>query len=185
MPWFLLVLTAGLAVRAALWLGYPPASYNDSGGYRFLAEATLKGWRDYNGTRVPGLPDLDGSWIGNDARVYLSQLLLGLLITLLFFYLGWQASRSPVFGAVVALAHTLNIGQVFFEASLLSETLATFWLMLVLACVWLALRPETRCRWLPWLGVGVFGALAGLTRSLYLFVPFWAASYLAVAPIRS
>ena len=175
------MLTAGLAVRAGLWLGYPPASYNDSGEDRLLAEAALKGWRDFNGTRVPVYPLWMG-WIGNDAQVYLSQLLLGLLVSLLFFYIGWQTSHSPVFGAMAGLAHTLNVGQLFFEASLLSETLATSgWRWRWPACGGpCALKRGTAgCPGSAW---GSSGALAGLTCSLYLFVPFWAGFYLAAAP---
>jgi len=179
--WLLLVLAIGLVQRAALWFSYPPVSYNDTAGYRRLAQAALSGWRDFDGTRVPGYP-LWMALVGPDQQVYLSQLILGLLITLLFFYLGFQATHSPAFGAVAALAHSLNLNQFFFEANLLSETLATFWLALVLACVWLALRTNLRWRWLAWLGVGVFGALAGLTRTLYLFIPFWAGLYLALMP---
>lgn len=180
-PWFLLVLAAALAQRAALWFFYPPASYNDTGGYRRLAQTALGDWREFDGTRVPGYP-LWMAFVGTDRQVYLSQLLLGLLMTLLFFYLGWQATRSPAFGAAVALAHTLNLNQLLFETNLLSETLATFWLLLALACVWQALCPGQGGRWLFWLGVGLFGALAGLTRSLFLFIPFWAGAYLALVP---
>ncbi len=180
-PWFWLVLLTALAQRAALWFSYPPAGYNDTAGYRRLALTALKDWRGFDGTRVPGYP-LWMALVGSDSQVYLSQLLLGLLITLLFFYLGWQAAHSPAFGALVAIAHTLNLNQALFEANLLSETLASFWLLLALACVWQALRPQPRGRWLAWLGVGLFGALAGLTRSLYLFIPFWAGLYLALLP---
>jgi hypothetical protein len=179
LPWFFGVGLVALAQRVVLWLSYPPAAYNDSVGYRRLAQAALDGWRDFNGTRVPGYA-FYMAWVGPDLQVYLSQLCLGFAITLLFFFLGWRATRSPVFGAIVALAHTLNLGQFFFEANLLSETLATFCLLLVLVCVWLALQPIGRWRWLVWLGIGILSAIAGLTRSLYLFIPFWTGLFLAV-----
>lgn len=136
----------------------------------------------YDGTRPPGYP-MWMAWFGADAQVYLSQLIMGLAITLLFFFIGWQAARSPAFGAAAALAHTLNLGQLFFEGNLLSETLATFWLALVLGCIWLALRAD-RWRWAAWLGAGFFSVLAGITRSLFLFMPFWVALFLALAQTR-
>ncbi len=179
-PWFLGVLLVALAQRLALWLSYPPVSFHDTGGYRRLADTILGGWTFYDGTRVPGYPQWM-AWFGADRQVYLSQLALGLAITLGFFFIGWQAARSPVFGAAAALAHTLNLGQLFFEADLLSETLATFWLLLALVCVGLALRGEPRRPWLAWLGAGLFSALAGITRTLYLFMPFWIGLYLALA----
>jgi hypothetical protein len=179
-PWFLGVLAAALVERTVLWLFYPPATFHDTGGYRRLADTILGGWKFYDGTRVPGYPQWM-AWLGSDAAVYFSQLLLGLAITLGFFFVGWQVSRSPVFGAVAALAHTLNLGQVFFETDLLSETLATFWLMLALGCVFLAIYRKIPHLWLAWLGAGLFSALAGITRTLYLFMPFWIGLFLALA----
>lgn len=179
-PWFLLVLVVAVALRAALWIGYPAASYHDSGGYRRLAQAALSGWRDFDGTRPPLYP-LWMALVGPDRLVYLSQLLMGLAVTLLIFFLASAATRSWGFGAAAALAHTLNLGQLFFEASLLSETLTTFWLTLAFGCVYLALRPGKHQPWLTWLGAGVFAALAGLTRFLFLFLPFWIGLFLALA----
>ena len=184
--WLALVTVTGLALRTALYLGYTPASYSDTGGYRRLAVAALKGWRDYDGTRPPGYPLLM-ALVGPDTTVYLVQLILGLATTLLFFWIGWKLTGSPAFGAAAGLAHTLNLGQLFFEANLLSESLTTFWLALLLAFLVLALRasPARALRgqrlltWLFWLGVGLCAALAGLTRSLFLFMPVWAALFLA------
>ena len=187
-PWFLLVGIIAVFQRVFLWFNYyPPGIYHDTEGYRRLAETILGGWKFYDGTRPPGYP-LWMAWIGQDAQVYLSQLILGLATTLLFFFLGWQAARSPAFGAAAALAHTLDLGQLFFEGDLLSETLATFWLALVLGCVWLALRWMRTGRgwaWAAWLGAGLFAALAGITRSLFLFLPFWVALFLALAQVRT
>ena len=150
-----MVLLVALAQRVLLWFSYPPVTFHDTGGYRRLADTILGGWNFYDGTRIPGYPQWM-AWIGADRQVYLSQLALGLAMTLTFFFIGWQAARSPAFGAVVALAHTLNLGQLFFEADLLSETLATFWLLLALACVGLALQ------WKGW-------RLAGLAGSRFVF----------------
>ena len=187
-PWFLLVGIIAAAQRVFLWLNYyPPGIYHDTGGYRRLADAILGGWQHYDGTRPPGYP-LWMAWIGPDAQVYLSQLILGLAVTLVFFFVAWQAAHSPAFGAAAALAHTLNLGQLFFEGDLLSETLTTFWLALVLGCVWLALRAGDEKKswvWLAWLGAGLFAALAGITRALFLFMPFWVGLFLALPRNRA
>lgn len=176
--WFLLVLAIALIQRAILWLSYPAGIYHDTGGYRRLADTILGGWQFYDGTRTPGYP-LWMAWMGPDARVYFSQLVLGLAITMGFFFIGWQAARSPAFGAAAALAHTLNLGQLFFEANLLTETLTTFWLVLVLGSVAVALRWQGPRRWLVWLCAGGLAAFAGLTRSLFLFLPFWVGLFLS------
>jgi hypothetical protein len=187
-PWFLVVGIIAALQRMFLWLNYyPPGIYHDTEGYRRLSETILGGWQFYDGTRPPGYP-LWMALIGTDAQVYLSQLILGLATTLVFFFIGWQVARSPAFGAVAALAHTLNLGQLFFEGDLLSETLTTFWLALVLGCAWLALREGgsgQSWRWVAWLGAGLFAALAGITRSLFLFMPFWVALFLALARVRT
>lgn len=181
--WMLLVLVAGLTQRLALYLCYPPGVYSDTGGYWRLAQAVLRGWYDYDGTRPPAYPMLM-ALLGSDAAVYLTQLVLGLLASLLFFWIGWQLLGSPAWGAAAGLAHSLNLGQLFFEANLLSESFTTFWLALLLAALLLALRRQGRWRWLAWLGVGLCAALAGLTRSLFLFMPFWAALFLAALQTR-
>lgn len=176
--WLALVLGIGAALRLALYFTYPPGVYSDTGGYRRLAEAALRGWRDYDGTRPPGYPLLM-ALVGPDSAVYLAQLLLGLAATALFFWIGWRLAGNPLFGAAAALAHTLNLGQLFFEANLLSESPTTFWLALLLAVMIPAAQKGGRWRWLAWLGVGLCAALAGLTRSLFLFMPAWAALFLA------
>jgi hypothetical protein len=173
------VLLVGALQRALLWLCYPPVTYSDTGAYHRLAQAILAGWRDYDGTRPPGYP-VFMALVGGDAAVYALQLLLGLAATALFFWIGWRLTGSVRFGAAAGLAHTLNAGQLFFEANLLSESLTTFWLALLLAGVVLALEKREHPRWALWLGVGLCAGLAGMTRSLFLFFPAWVVVALAL-----
>lgn len=179
---FVLTLGIALGVRVGLWHIYPVRAFSDTGAYRRAAQSILNGWEHYDGVRTPGYPAFLALW-GSDERVYLAQLGLGVLITLLFFYLGWRLWRAPFLGLVAALAHTLNLGQLFFEAHLLSETLATFGVALTLALAWAWF--EAAPQWRPWvaLGMGLSGALAGLTRPLFLFLPFWLGVVLAALPV--
>jgi hypothetical protein len=178
--WFLLVLVVGLALRVVLFTTYPPVVYSDTHNYRRASLAALNGFVDYDGTRMPGYPLYLG-WIGSDQNVYLSQLLAGLATTIIFFWLGWKTSGNPAFGALVGLAHTLNMGQLLFEPNLITETLTTFLLAGMLAAIYQALRPlGNQRRWGWWLAAGVLGTLAGLVRPLYLALPFWAALFLAL-----
>ena len=176
--WLGIVLIVAISMRVVLFITYPPVSYSDTASYRRSADAILGGFEAYDGTRTPGYP----AWmalIGPDRAVYASQLVLGLGITMAWFYIGYKSSGKPFFGGLAALAHTLNPGQFFFEANLLTETLSTFWLTLALlgAFLWLN-QPQYRTWWLG-LGIGLAAALAALTRPLFVFMPIWLALCLA------
>lgn len=179
LAWLVIILAVALAERVVLAAVYPPVSYNDTSSYRSMANSILAGSWAYDGTRLPGYPAFL-ALLGPDQIVYRAQLALGLVLTLGFFYLGWKASGRPEIGGCMALAHTLNLGQLFFEADLLTETLATFWLILSLvgAFVWLA-YPARRSLWLAG-GMGVALGAATLTRPLYIFMPAWLAVCLSV-----
>ncbi len=176
--WLGLVLVVALILRVVLFVTYPAGAYSDTASYRRSAEAVLGGFKVYDGTRTPGYP-VFMALIGPDRAVYAAQLFLGLIITLIWFYIGWKASGKPFLGALMALGHTLNPGQFFFEANLLTETLATFWLMLTLGGAFVWLRwPQRRSTWLA-LGLGLAAALAVLTRPVFIFMPVWLAVFLA------
>lgn len=181
--WLVVIAAVALVERLLMLAFYPAVAYDDTPSYRHLAEAILNGWMGYDGTRTPGYP-LFLAWVGPDERVYLLQLLMGLAVTLIFFWVGWHLSGKPQFGAAAALAHTLNLGQLFFEANLLTETLTTFWLALAALAIFEATRRKGWPR-LAWaLAGGLFGGVAGLTRPLFFFVPFWAAIFLPLVAWR-
>jgi hypothetical protein len=176
--WLIIVLAVAILLRVMLFFTYPAVSYSDTNSYRRSADAILGGFKAYDGTRTPGYPAFM-AMVGPDRAVYASQLVLGLAITMAWFGIGWKASGKPWVGALIALAHTLNPGQFFFEANLLTETLTTFWLALSLlgAFLWLE-RPKFRSTWMG-LGIGVSTALATLTRPLFIFMPVWMVVFLA------
>jgi len=180
--WFWL--TAALAGLERLWLyvAYRPVTYSDTHSYRRLAEAIRQGWQTYDGTRTPGYP-IFLAIAGNDERAYALQLAFGLLTTLLFFYIGWRVSRRGWLGALAACAYTLNPQQLFFEASLITESLTTFLLTASFAGLAALLYAEVPSRWqhsLLALGMGLTSGLAALTRPLFIFLPFWLALFLGL-----
>lgn len=180
-PWGALGLVAVVTVglRAALWALYQPIAYSDTASYRRLAATILDGWQKYDGTRTPGYP-LFLAVTGPDENVWLTQMALGVAITLLLFLMAWLLRPSAGFAVVVALAHTLNLGQLFFEANLITETPATFWVMLTLAGVWLWLcRPGVRHPALA-AALGFSASLAWLTRPLFIFLPLWILLFIAL-----
>jgi len=119
---------------------------------------------------------------GPDERVYAAQLALGLLSSLLFFYIGWRVSGRGWFGALAALAHSFNLQQLFFEANLITESLTTFFIAASLAvAAWLLYSGHKRPLWqilLIALAGGITTGLATLTRPLFVFLPFLAAFFL-------
>jgi hypothetical protein len=176
--WLGLVLLISLLLRIFLFKTYPPQSFSDTGGYWRSAQAVLNGFTNYDGTRTPVYP-IFIALLRSERVVYAGQLALGLLITLAWFLIGWKMSGRPFFGALSGFAYTLNPGQFFFEANLLTETLAAFWLVLSLlgAYFWLA-NVKNRSIWLS-LGIGLSASLAVLTRPQFIFMPFWIALFLA------
>lgn len=184
--WFWIVLAVAAIQRLLLWFFYPVVSLNDTGSYRRSAEAILGGWEQYDGTRTPGYPAFM-ALVGPDERVYIAQLLLGLGITLLFFYIGWKITGRGWFGALTALLHTFNAQQFLFEADLMTETLATFWIALAWAGMTFLLddrvAKENISAW-KLIGVaaltGLAAGLALITRPLYIYLPFWLAFFLVV-----
>jgi hypothetical protein len=172
-----LTLLAG-AERILLYYLYRPVSYNDTATYRRLAAQVTLGWDHFEASRMPGYPFFL-SRVGSDEHVYLAQLTLGLLTTLLFFYIGWRVSGKGWFGGLAALSYTLNLQQVLIEADLLTEPLTTFFLALALAgMAWLLFSDKRHPIWKVVLGGLWIGSATGaaiLMRANYLFLPFWAA----------
>ena len=186
--WWLLAVTAfAVLERLALWLAYPPVTFDDTNSYRRLAGQIL-GAAPLDGTRSPGYP-IFLAWLGPDRIVYAVQLALGLATTLLFFYLGWLVSGKSEVGAAAALIHTLNMGQVLFEANLLAETLTTFLALATICGGVYFLKKETFEKFsLKELGLalltGIAGGLAAQVRPQFVFLPFLIAFALVFRAIR-
>lgn len=170
--WLAVVLLVAALQRLGLWFLYRPVAFSDTFSYRRLAGAILGGWEFYDGTRTPGYP-LVMAIFRSDESLWLAQMVMGVTVTILFFYVGRQVTGRAWVGGVMGLAHTLNPGQLFFEPNLLSETAATFWLILTTAgfFFWFY-RPERRSVWVAFL-LGVSVSMAWLTRPLFIYLPFW------------
>ena len=179
--WLVIVAGVALFTRLLLILVYQPVSFSDTPSYRRLADTVLKGFVGYDGTRTPGYP-VFLALTGNDQRTWLAQLLLGVFTTLLLFYIGWKLTDKAWLGGLIALAHTLNLGQLFFESNLLTETLTTFLMVLTMAIVlvWLK-RPTWRGFWLA-LFLGVTSTLTVLVRPLFIYLPFYLLAFLLIEP---
>jgi len=177
--WLSALLAVCVVERLLLFVLYPPVSFSDTGAYRRLAETILNGWKNYDGTRTPGYP-VFLAVVGSDKAVVATQMAMGIFITLIIFYIGYKISHQLMFAGLGALAHTLNLNQLFFETNLITETLATFWVMLSIlgAFIWI----KDKFKRTIWLGlvIGLSASLATLTRPLFIFLPFWLALFLVL-----
>lgn len=179
----LAVSTVGVVERLLLWFVYQPIPYPDTGTYQRLAgvlrQLTLDG---YDGTRVPGYPAFLALLAQDPAHVWAAQMALGLLISLLLFWMTWKTTANATLAAAVGLAYDLIPGQFLFEANLLTETLTTFLVTLSLAMM-VALhqayaphRQEALA-----LGAGLVSSLAGLVRPLFYVFPVWLVPFVALS----
>jgi hypothetical protein len=169
--WLAVVSAVAFIERLLVILLYQPVAFGDTPSYRRLADSVLAGFAAYDGTRTPGYPAFLAV-TGSDRTAWLVQLMLGFITTLLVFYLGWKLTGKAWFGGVVALAHTLNLSQLFFESNLLTESLTTFLMILTTAGVFLWLvYPRARTVWLAF-GLGLVSTLTLLVRPLFIYLPF-------------
>jgi hypothetical protein len=125
------LLLFGLLQRLVLLLFYQPISYADTNAYMRMAvplsKLTLKG---YDGTRVPGYPALLAVAGLNEQTAWILQLVLGLIISMLLFWIVFRTTDSPALAVLVGGLYDLIPGQFLFESNLLSETLTTFFVVL-------------------------------------------------------
>lgn len=179
--WGVIVSLVALIERLLVIVFYQPVSFSDTPSYRRLAEAVLRGFSNYDGTRTPGYP-VFLALVGSDQWVWLAQLLLGFVTTLLLFYIGLKLTDTPWFGGVIGLAHTLNLGQLFFESNLLTEELTTFLLVLTLAgvLIWF-LHPKNQSMWLAF-SLGLTSTLTLLVRPLFIYLPFLMLAFIWLEP---
>jgi hypothetical protein len=179
--WLVIVCAVALIEWLLVIILYQPVSYSDSPSYRRLADTVLQGFTSYDGTRTPGYP-VFLALVGSDQRVWWVQLFLGFVTTLLLFYIGWKLTDKPWFGGLIGLLHTLNLGQLFFESNLLTESLTTFLMVLTMAgmLAWF-LYPKIRSLWLAFL-LGLFSSVTLLVRPLFIYLPFFLLVFLWLKP---
>lgn len=173
--WLIGILTVGLTLRAATLQATEPLIWPDSGGYLYLAQGLVSGdlSRDV-GVRTPAYPLLI-ILAGNDIhRIVFFQALIGLGITALIFWISWTITHNHLVAALASLAYALDVNQIQYEISILTETLTAFLLLVSLVLLVLAWRRMEEGAVSGWyfLAIGLAGGLALLTRPIYVFVPF-------------
>ncbi|MBI3966927.1 MAG: hypothetical protein HY329_14940 [Chloroflexi bacterium] len=171
-------------VRVLLLLVYEPNTNPDSLEYRDLANQMLSGdFTNYTGFRTPGYPIFMMLFGLSFRAIWIGQSLIGLGTVALLFYLAYEVTRSPWAGVVLGGTYGLGLNNLFFEAAILTEALATFLLVLsLLLCKRLLDRPSSRVWW--YVAGGTVTALAGLTRPLLLFLGALYLAFIGVQLLR-
>jgi len=156
-------------VRVA-WVSYadrPPQGLNDPSVYYVLAQRIADG----DGYTRPPVAPSDNNPAGFPATPF-AYYPLGAATTLLVYVLG-RRLFSPVVGLTAGLIHAAYPGQIIYTATLLSEPLFTFLLMLALTLLlWSRPGPiEDRSTWWRLGAGGLLLGAATLTRGITLFLP--------------
>jgi hypothetical protein len=178
--WALLLVALGVLERVLLWLVYSPVTYGDTATYQRLAGALSGGGLSaYDATRVPGYPVFIMTLGGDPDAILATQMLLGLATSLFLFWLGWRSTESAAFGFVLGMTYNMLAGQVLVESILLSESLATFFIILSIAGL-VTLAQTRRYVGALALALGFIAAGAGLVRALFYPLAAWLAAFLAL-----
>jgi len=169
------LLVVCLALRFYVLVQEDPPLSADSYSYMTLAQQIIHlDLTEDTGNRTPIYPLFLIALDIDPFRVRLAQMGLGCLITLLIFFIAWRIIHNQVVATFIAACHGLYLKQIRFETDVLTETLATFFIILSL---WLFLKAWHRLEirkgigWLLPIGIGISAALAGLTRPVFVFLP--------------
>jgi hypothetical protein len=154
--WLIGILVIGSILRAAILWVTEPIIWPDSGGYLYQAQGLMDGdlSRDV-GTRTPTYP-LFILLAGNDThRIVLFQSLIGLVNTALIFWITWTITQTNLVAAMASLAYALDVNQIQYEISILTETITAFLLLASVALLILAWKNMDKKS----IQVGYFGPL--------------------------
>jgi len=178
--WAALLAALGAFERILIWLLYAPTAYGDTASYQRLAAALDQGGLSaYDATRVPGYPLVLLLVDGDPNTVQAGQMAIGWATSMLLFWLGWRATGSAIFGFVLGMLYNVLAGQVLVESALLSESLATFFVIASIAGL-VTLAQARRYVGALALALGFIAAGAGLVRALFYPLAVWLAAFLVL-----
>jgi hypothetical protein len=165
----LLLIVVCAAIRVIFWQLYEPDTAPDTSSYvQFAEQIARMDLAGYLGRRTPMYPLLLAAANLDYTIVWQIQSALGVGISVLVFLLVLECVPSMLLAFAVALLHSLTLNQLFYEARIMSETLATFG---VLASVLLFVRALRSARRSPmFVAAGLVVAATILTRPQYVYL---------------
>lgn len=128
-----LIVLVVIAISVRLIYGhvYSYRGVPDTTDFFNTAEQFVTGnYSEYTGLRMLGYPLLIAATGANKPLIIFIQVIFGVGIAMLLYLLFSTLSKSQRVGFVCGLAYALNPTQIFFEFMLMSETTATFLLVL-------------------------------------------------------
>jgi 4-amino-4-deoxy-L-arabinose transferase-like glycosyltransferase len=172
--WFLLLFLLSIAIRIFIILVSYPGIQNDSPSYLTLAhEISQLNLINDSGFRTPVYPLFILFFNFDPVLIRIGQTILGLLILSSMYWMSWYFTRNILIAFITGALYGFNLAQIYFESNVLTETLATFFVVTSVFIFIIGIGYKNQKRYFIWmLGSGLLGAVAALTRPLYIFVPF-------------
>jgi len=165
----LILIGLWILTRGLLFLIYAPQVAEDTPTYQQLANQIVNlDFHDYNGIRTPGYPLLILLALNNYYMVWIVQSILSLLISILLFFIIQSHGVGIKWAFAGAALQLLALNQMFFEATVVTETLSTF--LLVLVCYLFVRLAIGNKKWWTVLAIGLISASLILTRPQYIFI---------------
>ena len=164
------LIVLGVVGRALMIAMYEPMAYGDTGTYLRLADQ-IRTWdfSAFDGSRTPGYP-LFLMLLGKSPEaVWLAQQILGISTSLLLYAVAWHLTRNQLISFAVAAIHALTLNTLFFEAALLTESVAT-WLLMLATAIFVRALKKHEVGIMQGTLLGVVCALVALTHPLFVFV---------------
>jgi 4-amino-4-deoxy-L-arabinose transferase-like glycosyltransferase len=184
--WFYLLIVICTTIRVIFILASIPGIQNDTPSYIALAHAIAQfNLSGDNGFRTPIYPVFILLFNYNNELIRIGQTILGLLILSGIYWISWHYTRSILVAWIAGALYGFNLAQIYFESNILTETLATFFIVLCILVFIIGIEHKKKGYLIYWmLGTGVLAALTALTRPLYLYVPVLLAIVLFVLQVQ-
>jgi hypothetical protein len=182
----LAVIAAAVALRLWLWQTYTVMICGDTSSWIHLTVYIAQGrWAADPGLRPPAYPIFMylatlGSPGPHIANVVLLQNAMGIGIAALVYLMVYNATRNPWISLSAGVFDALCMNHATTEMTILSESFASFWIVLMVFLALLCTRTARTPVWL-WPLLGLTTAMAGLSRPNNLvFIPAFAVIFALV-----
>lgn len=128
----LIILVLSIFIKLLFIISFHIWSSGDTYGYYKLAKQILNlDLSGYNGQRTPGYPIFIILGFFNHKIIVLYQILLGIILDILVFYLAYDITKSKFKSLIVSLLNVFNLNVVNFEIALMTEFLSLFFTTLL------------------------------------------------------
>lgn len=179
----MLVLLGGMCflLRVLFWFIYKPVVFPDTSGYELLAsQIRMLNFNGYEGIRTPGYPLFLLICALNHHIVWLVQSFLGIVISIMLFEITFYLTQKYSLSFLAGILYSFSLNLLFFEATVLTETLSIFLIVLsLLLIVKLCHTSTSRPITFYYVSIGVVLGFAILVRPYLLILVFPILGFLA------